>query len=185
MEVAVKVQIEQLPEGFFFATSEDLPGLVAQGRTITEALEIARDVAKKLIEAQRERDGVPTLPTARTGLTIRLSSEPSFQFDRQAAGRHEIWFNRSTKRYTTIPNRSGDMPEGTLSAILCQAGVSLSPIQRLVFHKSGSSAPQFYELQTVRRRANSDRGRGRRGFADPLSRSTTQSSGPPLRLHRE
>ena len=61
MEVAVKVQIEQLPEGFFLATSEDLPGLVSQGRTITEALEIARDVAKKSIEAQRERDGMPTL----------------------------------------------------------------------------------------------------------------------------
>lgn len=63
MEVAVKVQVEQLPEGFFLATSEDLPGLLAQGRTIAEALEIARDVAKKLIEAQRERDGMPTLPT--------------------------------------------------------------------------------------------------------------------------
>jgi len=29
--------------------------LVAQGRTVTEALEIARDVAKKLHEAQIER----------------------------------------------------------------------------------------------------------------------------------
>ena len=37
------------------ATSEDIPGLVAQGRTITETLEIARDVAKKLLEAQAER----------------------------------------------------------------------------------------------------------------------------------
>ena len=37
------------------ATSEDIPGLVAQGRTITETLEIARDVAKKLLEAKAER----------------------------------------------------------------------------------------------------------------------------------
>ncbi len=27
-------------------------------------------------------------------------------------------------RYTTIPNHSGDMPEGTLRAILRQAGIS-------------------------------------------------------------
>jgi predicted RNA binding protein YcfA (HicA-like mRNA interferase family) len=47
-----------------------------------------------------------------------------FQFDRQAAGSHEIWFNPSTRRYTTIPNHPGDMPEGTLRAILRQAGVT-------------------------------------------------------------
>jgi predicted RNA binding protein YcfA (HicA-like mRNA interferase family) len=47
-----------------------------------------------------------------------------FQFDRQAAGSHEIWFNPSTRRYTTIPNHPGDMPEGTLHAILKQAGVT-------------------------------------------------------------
>lgn len=47
-----------------------------------------------------------------------------FQFDRQAAGSHEIWFNSSTRRYTTIPNHPGDMPEGTLRAILKQAGVT-------------------------------------------------------------
>jgi len=37
------------------ATSDDLPGLVAQGRTVTETLEIARDVAKKILEAQADR----------------------------------------------------------------------------------------------------------------------------------
>ena len=47
-----------------------------------------------------------------------------FQFDRQAAGSHEIWSNPSTHRYTTIPNHPGDMPEGTLRAILKQAGLS-------------------------------------------------------------
>ncbi len=43
-----------------------------------------------------------------------------FEFDRQAAGSHEIWFNPATHRYTTIPNHPGDMPEGTLRAILKQ-----------------------------------------------------------------
>lgn len=47
-----------------------------------------------------------------------------FEFHRQAAGSHEIWFDPSTKRYTTIPNHTGDMPEGTLRAILKQAGVT-------------------------------------------------------------
>lgn len=55
MEHIVNVHIEKLPEGVYLATSDDVPGLVAQGRTITETLEIARDVAKKLIEAQAER----------------------------------------------------------------------------------------------------------------------------------
>jgi len=47
-----------------------------------------------------------------------------FAFDRQAAGSHEIWYNEETDRYTTIPNHPGDMPEGTLRAILKEAGIS-------------------------------------------------------------
>src|ERR1035437_8332916 len=49
MELAIQIQIEELPEGLFLATSEELPGLVPQGRTVAEALEIARDVARKQI----------------------------------------------------------------------------------------------------------------------------------------
>jgi predicted RNase H-like HicB family nuclease len=45
-----------LPEGVYLATSDDLPGLIAQGRTVAEALEIPRDVARKLIEARKERE---------------------------------------------------------------------------------------------------------------------------------
>jgi predicted RNase H-like HicB family nuclease len=37
---------------------------VAQGRTVAEALDIARDVARKLIEARREREGEVPFPTA-------------------------------------------------------------------------------------------------------------------------
>ena len=64
MELAIRIQVEELPEGLFLATSDELPGLVAQGRTVAEALDIARDVARKLIEARRERDGIPNLPAA-------------------------------------------------------------------------------------------------------------------------
>ena len=49
------LHIEKLPEGLYLATSDDIPGLVAQGRTIAETLEIARDIAKKLLEARQER----------------------------------------------------------------------------------------------------------------------------------
>jgi predicted RNase H-like HicB family nuclease len=52
MESVIQLHIEKLPEGVYLATSDDVQGLVAQGRTIQETLEIARDVAKKLIEAQ-------------------------------------------------------------------------------------------------------------------------------------
>lgn len=63
MEISLRVHVEALPEGVYLATSEELPGLVAQGRTVAEALELARDVAKKLIEARREREGMVPLPT--------------------------------------------------------------------------------------------------------------------------
>ena len=57
MEKILNIHIKKLPEGVYLATSKDIQGLVAQGRTATEALEIARDVARKLIEAQAERSG--------------------------------------------------------------------------------------------------------------------------------
>jgi predicted RNase H-like HicB family nuclease len=63
MEPAIRIHVKELPEGLFLATSDELPGLVAQGRTVAEALEIARDVAGKLIDARRERGAVPPLPT--------------------------------------------------------------------------------------------------------------------------
>ena len=52
MEHVIQLHIQKLPEGAYLATSDELQGLVAQGRTIQETIEVARDVAKKLIEAQ-------------------------------------------------------------------------------------------------------------------------------------
>jgi predicted RNA binding protein YcfA (HicA-like mRNA interferase family) len=48
-----------------------------------------------------------------------------FAFLRNAAGSHEIWHNSLTGRYTTVPNHTGDMPQGTLRAILKQADISV------------------------------------------------------------
>ncbi len=50
-EVLLSVHIEALPEGGFLATSDELPGMVAQGRTVAETVVIAQDVARKLIES--------------------------------------------------------------------------------------------------------------------------------------
>jgi predicted RNase H-like HicB family nuclease len=57
MELAIQIRIEELPEGLYLATSDELPGLVAQGRTVAEALDIARDAARKIIGAHSERGG--------------------------------------------------------------------------------------------------------------------------------
>jgi len=56
MEKFINIHIEKLPEGYYLATSDQVQGLIAQGRTINETLEIARDVAKKLIEAQENHN---------------------------------------------------------------------------------------------------------------------------------
>lgn len=62
MEHVIQLHIEKLPEGLYLATSDEVQGLVAQGRTIQETIEIARDVARKLIEAQSGTSAKPLLP---------------------------------------------------------------------------------------------------------------------------
>jgi antitoxin HicB len=47
----IPLTIESLAEGGYLATSPIWSELLAQGRTISETLEIAQDVARKLIES--------------------------------------------------------------------------------------------------------------------------------------
>lgn len=61
MEFLLTLQIEPLEEGGYLATSEDLQGLLAQGRTVAETMEIAQDVARKLVESYLEH-GDPLPP---------------------------------------------------------------------------------------------------------------------------
>ena len=56
---------------------------------------------------------------------IKILKRFGFEFYRQAAGSHEIWHNPITNKFTTIPNHTGDMPEGTLRAILKQADIEV------------------------------------------------------------
>ena len=77
MELAIRTQIEELPEGLFLATSDELPGLVAQGPTVAETLEITRDLTQKLSDARRQheswRSASPHPWNSRTASPIPLS----------------------------------------------------------------------------------------------------------------
>jgi len=66
------------------------------------------------------------LPSYTARDVIKKLRKAGFVFDRQAKGSHEIWYNPTTKRRTTIPNHQGvDIPKGTLKAIIKEAGLSV------------------------------------------------------------
>ena len=50
-EATIRLHIEPLDEGGYLATSPDVPGLVAEGRSITEAVEIAQGLTRKIVES--------------------------------------------------------------------------------------------------------------------------------------
>jgi antitoxin HicB len=50
-EATIRLHIEPLAEGGYVATSRDVPGLVAEGRSITEAVEIAQGLTRKIVES--------------------------------------------------------------------------------------------------------------------------------------
>ena len=62
---------------------------------------------------------------------IRKLRRAGFVFDRQAKGSHEIWWNPQTRARTTVPHHPGDLPEGTLRAILRQAGLNIEEFLEL------------------------------------------------------
>ena len=68
VEVAIRLHIEPLEEGGHLATSPDVPGLVAEGRSITEAAEIAQGLVRKIAESCLEH-GDP-LPPALSHLSV-------------------------------------------------------------------------------------------------------------------
>ena len=59
-ETTIRLRIEELDEGGYVATSPDVPGLVAEGRSVTEAVEIAQGLTRKIIESCLEHgDPIP------------------------------------------------------------------------------------------------------------------------------
>jgi antitoxin HicB len=65
-EVAIRVRVESLKGGRYLGTSPDVPGLVAEGRSLSETIEIAQNLARKIIESCREH-GDPLPPAFRDG----------------------------------------------------------------------------------------------------------------------
>ena len=100
MERIVKVHIERLPEGVYLATSDEVQGLVAQGRTITETLEIARDVAQKLLEAQAGRNG-----------SVRIRIAAGSATDSGYPHWHSFLLGPSRQRYNPASGSSLSPPE--------------------------------------------------------------------------
>ncbi len=76
-EATIRLHIEALESGGFLARSSDVPGLVAKGRSIAEAAEIAQGLARKIAESCLEH-GDPRPPALtefvghETGLDLLL-----------------------------------------------------------------------------------------------------------------
>jgi antitoxin HicB len=67
-ETTIQLHVEPLAEGGYLATSPDVPGLVAEGRTIAEATEIAQGLARKIAESCAEHgDPLPPALAAMAG----------------------------------------------------------------------------------------------------------------------
>jgi predicted RNA binding protein YcfA (HicA-like mRNA interferase family) len=55
---------------------------------------------------------------------LRKLRRAGFVFDRQRRSSHQIWRNPTTGARTTVPYHPGDLPEGTVRAIIKQAGLT-------------------------------------------------------------
>jgi predicted RNase H-like HicB family nuclease/predicted RNA binding protein YcfA (HicA-like mRNA interferase family) len=143
----IRVVMQLLPGGEYLATSPDLPGLVAEGQTKEETLQIAMDLAQKITESCLEHGDPlpPALASPGWETTTELEKPPEvwkltgfnysavarklrtfgFDLERQVAGIHEIWRNRNNGREITIPHHANSIAEGTLRAILREAGIDV------------------------------------------------------------
>jgi len=60
-ESVIRLHVDPLEEGGYVATSPDVPGLVAEGRSVVEAAEIAQGLARRIAESCLEH-GDPLPP---------------------------------------------------------------------------------------------------------------------------
>ena len=72
-EILLNVKVEALDEGGFLATSPDLPGLVVQGRTRAETMELAQANARILMEVYLS-EKLPLPPMLRRVLKRKAKS---------------------------------------------------------------------------------------------------------------
>ena len=50
----ITLEIQKLEEGLYLGTSPELPGLIVQGKSPEEVVELAPDIARELIEVMLE-----------------------------------------------------------------------------------------------------------------------------------
>jgi len=62
---------------------------------------------------------------------IRRLRRAGFVFDRQRRSSHQIWRHPATGARTTVPRHPGDLPEGTVRAIIKQAGLTVDEFMEL------------------------------------------------------
>ena len=73
-ESLLSIKIEPLEKDGYLATSDDLPELLAQGRAVAETLEIAQDVARKIVEAYLDH-GDPLPDVLKTAILAGVAIE--------------------------------------------------------------------------------------------------------------
>jgi predicted RNA binding protein YcfA (HicA-like mRNA interferase family) len=71
------------------------------------------------------------LPGVTAKEVLRKLRRAGLVFDRHAKGSHEIWFNPTNRRRVTVPCHPGNVPTGTLRAILRAAGLSVEQFVEL------------------------------------------------------
>ena len=74
-ESAIRLRIEPLDEGGYLATSPDVPGLVAEGRSVSETADIAQGLVRRIAESCIEHgDPLPralaTLPEGNASIDL-------------------------------------------------------------------------------------------------------------------
>lgn len=66
---------------------------------------------------------MPKLPSLTADKVIGILKKRGFVLDR-VRGSHHVYYHPETKRRTVVPYHKRDLPQGTLTEILKQAGIT-------------------------------------------------------------
>ena len=126
-------RFRSLEEGPYLGTSPELPGLIVQGASPEEVVELAPDIARDLIEVMLENgealppglqpaDHPDPRPARRSCVTYgelsRRIRELGCVLKRRGKGSHEIWHNPDRQPLRGDPQSPWRHSTGTLRAIL-------------------------------------------------------------------
>jgi predicted RNA binding protein YcfA (HicA-like mRNA interferase family) len=64
------------------------------------------------------------LPALKYRDVVACLRRRGFEYVRPGKGSHEFWINRRTRRVTMVACHPGDIPRGTLRAIIAQTGLT-------------------------------------------------------------